>query len=274
MSPPDYYSLYLNSSNVQQTAGTVPTPINNNGIIISKSANLALITYQVDFDALFQRKQTNYKRIYLRCVLDTALRSLQAAATANSLPAGEDLDRGVMSIVGLPAPNSNVSCLIFPMSMKNGLIGTNIGSKAIATVTGTLANGIMTVTAETGAYGFCPSGLPWIGALESISIPGQAIAVVYGVSGTIAGGNRLLLTSSSTTDAVSKTYTISRENYSSPTASYVVDTTSAYPEEIAPPVGRSNIQIRFTRHNLSIASADQITMPEYGLKLIFECYMD
>lgn len=274
MSPPDYYSLYLNSSNVQQTAGTVPTPINNNGIIISKSTNLALITYQVDFDALFQRKQTNYKRIYLRCVLDTALRSLQPTANVAALPATEDLDRGVMTIVGLPAPNSNVSSLIFPLSMKNGILGTNIGSKAIATVTGTVSNGVITVTAETGAYGFCLNSPLWIGAIETINIPGNAITQIIAVSGTIAGGDRRIVTPATTTIGTSATYTITRDNYSNPTASYVVDTTSSNPEQIAPPEGRSNIQVRFTRHNLSTASADQITIPEYGLKLIFECYTD
>ena len=266
MSPPDYYTLYINTEN--PTTGTTPSP-NNNVIVISKQTSNSLCTFQVDWDALFKRRQTKYRKCLLRCLFSTEFSQDVTASSSNPLFGSPVSNRGVLSLTGISNPNSNVSAIVLGnmervVSEPNQVI---LSQTTTGTITGTVGGGatahVLTATSETlNAQ-----------AGDYVSSGGQ-FYLIMSVTGTY--GTRVFYTTGLPTNATSATYTTVRLGGATQQF-YVVDTTAASPEDISIPTGISQIQVRTTNYALitgqfSNANVGHIPVGDYFLKLIFECY--
>jgi hypothetical protein len=266
MSPPDYYTLYINTEN--PTTGTTPSP-NNNVIVISKQTSNSLCTFQVNWDALFKGKQSKYRKCLLRCLFSTEFSQDVTASSSNPLFGSPVSNRGVLSITGISNPNSNVSAIVLGnmervVSEPNQVI---LNAVATGSFTGTVGGGatahVLTTTADTLN--------PQVG--DYINSGGQYY-LILSMTGTAP--TRTVYTSGLPTNATSSTYLTYRLGGATQQF-YVVDTTDGVPEDISIPTGVSQIQVRTTNYALITgqaqnANSGHIPVGDYFLKLIFECY--
>lgn len=261
MSRPDYYSLYINTQN--PFSGTTPSP-NNNVIVLSKNNNNSICTYQIDWDALFKRNQSKYKKCYLRAIFQSE--NVPTHATTGFIPAYTS-SRGVLSIIGIPVPNSNVSAVIYPMDSMDAEFDPAIyASYPTGTIVGTVAaGGILTATSETGNV-----------SVGDTILSGGVYYPVLAVSGTY--GTRVFVVGSLPTSASSATYSAVKV-YTQPQMRFAINTLDSVPEDITLPYGISNITVRASNYSLGLTAGTvnndgQIPVGKYMLKLVFECYAD
>lgn len=266
MSPPDYYTLYINTEN--PATGTTPSP-NNNVIVISKQTNNSLCTFQVNWDALFKGKQSKYRKCLLRCLFQSEFSQNIQSATSQPLLGSLVSSSGVLSLTGIPNPNSNVSAIVLGnmqrvVSEPNQVILTQ---RETGTITGTVGGGatahVLTATAETNN----------VLAGDYFGFGGQFYQIMS-VTGTAP--TRVFYTTGLPTNPSSASYLAYRlagatQQY------YIVDTTDGVPEDISIPTGVSQIQVRTTNFSLITGGAingnvGHIAVGDYFLKLIFECY--
>jgi hypothetical protein len=266
MSPPDYYTLYINTEN--PTTGTTPSP-NNNVIVISKQTSNSLCTFLVNWDALFKGKQSKYRKCLLRCLFKSEFSQNIQSSSSNPLLGGLVSSSGVLSITGISNPNSNVSAVVLGnmervVSEPNQVI---LNAVATGSFTGTVGGGatahVLTTTADTLN--------PQVG--DYVNSGGQYYLIL---SMTGASPNRTVYTSGLPTNATSLPY-LTYRLIGATQQFYVVDTTDGVPEDISIPTGVSQIQVRTTNFSLITGGANNanvghIPVGEYFLKLIFECY--
>jgi len=258
---PDYYTLYINTQN--PFTGTTPSP-NNNVIVLSKNANNSICSYQIDYDALFKRNQDKYKKVYVRAVFQTE--NVNSHASNAVIPLTTST-RGVLSIIGIPTPNSNVSALVYPMNSVDAEYDPSIyANYASGTITGTVAaGGILTATAETGNV-----------SVGDLILSGGAYYPVLAQSGTY--GTRVFVVGGLPTNASSATYN-AQKVYTQPQMRFEFNTLGEVPDEITLPTGVGNITVRASNYSFSLTTGTinndgQIPVGKYMLKLVFECWKD
>lgn len=260
-SRPDYYTLYINTQN--PFVGTAPSP-NNNVIVLSKNATNSICSYQIDWDALFRRQQDKYRKCYVRAVFQTENVNSHASSTVIPLTTST---RGILSIIGIPTPNSNVTALIYPMNSMDAEFDPAIyANYATGTITGTVAaGGILTATAETGNV-----------SVGDLILSGGVYYPVLAQSGTY--GTRTFIVGSLPTNASSASYSAQRV-FTQPQMRFEFNTLGEVPDEVVPPQGLGNITVRTTNYSFSttpgtINNDGLIPVGKYMLKLVFECWKD